>query len=255
MEEKEESITVETKKKKKGWLKFLITILVLGLVVVALGFIFPGLIWTKSLGVSYTKADYDSIMAKLEYIKDSAPTTGTAEDYKYVYGELVNVNVSFTSEELTAFLNYNRPDYFAVKNVQIKLNNDGSMEASGNLNVDYVLNEFLSGEYSRANIQEEIPALGLLPKTVNVYIKASGSVYNNSAISPSVQSLSVQGISIPSKYYASSEAVSEITSGVNNLINSYNKKSTAVFENISVENSKLNFKGQVPSSLERTPLQ
>ena len=61
------------------------------------------------------------LIKKLNYIKDAAPTSGIEDDYTYVYGALTNVDVEFTSEELTAFFNENRPSYYALKNVQIKI--------------------------------------------------------------------------------------------------------------------------------------
>ena len=48
------------KKIKKNILKgFLITISMIVVTVVGLGFAFPGLIWTRSLGVTYTQTDYN----------------------------------------------------------------------------------------------------------------------------------------------------------------------------------------------------
>ena len=169
-----EEVVEKPKKKKKSFLvRLLIFIVVLGLIIVGLGFAFPGLLWTRSLGVSYTAADYDSMVEKLNYVKDEAPIEGLESDYEYVFGDVVAVDVEFTSEELTAFFNYNRPSYFAVSNVEIKLNDDGSIEASGQINVDYVLEEFLRGEFSIAEVEEELPALEILPDKVNIYFKAS----------------------------------------------------------------------------------
>jgi hypothetical protein len=248
----EENVVEETKKpKKKGLIKFLIFVVILGAIVLSLGFIFPGLLWTKSLGITYTETDYKSIMSKLEYIKDEVPTLDSADKYTYVYGEVKNIDVEFTSEEITAFFNENRPDYYAVKNVQVKINNDGTIEAVGNANVDYFLNEVLGGKYSRDQIKNEIPALGLLPSSVNLYLNFGGSVINNRA-NISINSVAVQGITIPSSYVKSNEAIGTVTEGIENLMSNYNTKSGSSFDKIAVENSKIVFKGKVPSSLDRT---
>ena len=45
------------------------------------------------------------------------PSSGAPEDYKYTYGELKEIKTGLTSEELTSFLNYNRPKYYALKKV------------------------------------------------------------------------------------------------------------------------------------------
>lgn len=238
------------KKKKKGLVKFITFLVIVGIIVVALGFIFPGLLWHKSLGVTYTSKDYDSVMEKLSYIKDVAPTGDSKDEYTYVYGSPVDVNVEFTSEELTAFFNENRPDYYALKNVQIKINDNGTIEAVATANVDYFLDEFLSGQYSREEINNEIPALGILPNNVNLYINFSGSVINNST-SARVDNVSVQGISIPSYLVNSSEAIGVVTSGCNNLMSIYNSNTGSSFNKIAIENGKIKFEGKVPSSLER----
>ena len=253
--EKEEKVTEEPKKvekKKKSFLKGLIIFIVtVGVIVAILGFILPGLLWPKNLGVKYTDADYESVMEKLSYTKDEAPSNGEAEDYTYTYGENNDVEVEFTSEEISAFFNENRPGYYAVKNVQVKVNEDGTIEASGSINVDYVLNEFLSDEFSKEEIKDEIPALGLLPNNVNIYFKVGGSI-TDSKVSPSVESVSVQGIPIPAKYSSSKEALNRIVDGINNLMATHTKKTNTDFKSIKVEDSKIIFNGSVPSSLERT---
>ena len=252
--ENEEKIVEEPKKevkKKKCFLKkLLIFVVIISIIVFILGFILPGLLWPKDLGVEYTEADYKSMLVKLSYTKDEAPSNGDFEDYTYVYGNNNDVEVNFTSEEISAFFNENRPDYFPVKKVQVKINDDGSIEASGSINVEYVLNEFLSEEFSKEQIKDEIPALGLLPKNVNLYFKASGSITDNK-VSPSVDSVAVQGITIPAKYSSSSEALDRIVDGINNLMVSYTKTTKTNFKSLKVEDSKIIFNGSVPSSLER----
>lgn len=239
------------KKKKHGFIKgILITLSVLVLVVVALGFIFPGLVWTRSLGVRYTQTDYNSIIDKLNYTKDAAPTGDSADSYNYVYGEPTNVDTEFTSEELTAFFNENRPSYYPLKNVQIKINEDGSIEVAAAANVDYFLNDLLGGKYTREQIQSEIPALGLLPDNVNIYLKFTGSVTNNIS-TIYIDLATVQGIEIPSNYTSSSSAINIIESSLNDFIAKLNADTGSNFESLTVQNGVLKFKGSVPSSLER----
>lgn len=239
------------KKKKHGFIKgILITLSVLVLVVVALGFIFPGLVWTRSLGVRYTQTDYNSIIDKLNYTKDAAPTGDSADLYNYVYGEPTNVDTEFTSEELTAFFNENRPSYYPLKNVQIKINEDGSIEVAAAANVDYFLNDVLGGKYTREQIQNEIPALGLLPDNVNIYLKFTGSVTNNIS-TIYIDLATVQGIEIPSNYTSSSSAINIIESSLNDFIAKLNADTGSNFESLTVQNGVLKFKGSVPSSLER----
>ncbi|MDD3187078.1 MAG: hypothetical protein PHD02_01230 [Bacilli bacterium] len=247
----EEVKVVEKPKMKHKFLKgIVIFLLVIGLIIVSLGFIFPGLIWTRSLGIKYSEADYVSILNKLNYIKDAVPTGESIDDYTYVYGATSKVNVEFTSEEITAFFNEDRPRYYAVKNVQIRINNDNTVEAVASVNVDYFLRELLNGEVTRSDIEKEIPALGLVPDNLNLYIKFSGSVINNK-VTASIDSATVQGIPVSSDYINSDEAISTVADGLNNMMATYNEKTGSSFDSIKVEEGKVVFVGSVPTSLTR----
>lgn len=236
-------------KKKKSFLKkLLIFILVLALMIIALGFLFPGLLWTKNLGIKYTQEDYDSMITKLEYIKDAVPT-GDIGDYTYVYGPLKDVNVSFTSEELTAFFNVNRPSYYALKNVQIKIN-EKTLEVSTSANVDYFLNTLLEGKYTKEEINDAYPALGLLPDNVNLYLNIEGSV-NNNLSSLKLNTLQVQGVTLPDGLINSEDAISLLTTSVDNVLSKYEEKSGTHINKMGIENNKLLFDAKVPSSLNR----
>ena len=240
---------VEKSKKKKSFLKkLLIFLLGLGVIIILLGFIFPGLLWTRSLGVKYTEEDYNSMLDKLEYIKDEVPT-GNQGDYEYVYGPLKDINVFFTSEELTAFFNYNRPDYYALKNVQIKIN-ENTVEVSGSANVDYFLNTLLEGQYTKEEIKDAYPALGLLPNSVNLYLNIEGSIDNNLS-SLKVNDVQVQGVTLPDGLIKSEDAISFVTTTVDNGLSKYEEKSGTYIKRMAIEKNKLLFEGKTPSSLSR----
>ena len=84
------------------WLIVLLSvILVLGLLVVGAGFAFPGLLWMRSLGVTYTQADLDSANAKLGDFGRLLREAGEG-DVTVRIGEPIPVSVELTSEELTA---------------------------------------------------------------------------------------------------------------------------------------------------------
>ena len=70
-----------------------------------------------------------------------------------------------------------------------------------------------------------------------MYIKFSGSVTDNrSAVD--VSSASVQGIEIPSVYVDSSEAMSVLSSGCDNVMNTYKSKTGSNFDKISSRTNK-----------------
>ena len=246
-----EDIVIEKPKPKRKWLKRLIIfVVIVALIVILLGYLFPGLLWTKNLNVKYTKKDYASIMTKLDYIKDEVPTGDNIEDYEYKYGELQDVDIAFTSEELTAFFNEGRPSYFPIKNVQILINEDGTIEAVASANVDYFLNNVMTGKYSREQINNEIPALGILPSNVNLYFKVNGSIANNKS-TVGINSVAVQGITLGDDITKSSEAINTVTAAIDKLMADFNAKTGSDFYKIFVEDGKIQFKAKVISSLER----
>jgi hypothetical protein len=246
-------IPVKKAKKKGGCLKkLLIFLLIVTIGVLVASYYLPGLLWSKSLGISYSKADYDSFMTKIGYTKDDIPS-GDLSEYEYVYGPVKNVNVSLTSEEITAFFNEGRPDNYAIKNVQVRINSDGTIEAVASASVDYFLQEFLNGEYTRDDIKNEIPVLGWLPSSVNLYMKVDGMISDNES-SIAIYDVSVQGIPLPSSMVKSADAKEFLTSGIDKLLSVSNEKSDTYFEKLAVENSGLTLKGQIPSSLERVKI-
>jgi hypothetical protein len=224
--------------------KLFIFIIVIGFMLVALGCLFPGLLWTKSLGVKYTEADYKKVMEKLGYSLDTNLVTES-----YTYGPPTAIDTKFTSEEITALINKNESEYYAIKNAQVKLNDDGTIEIVGSANTDYFLNEILGGKYTKEEVSSMLPIPGLLPSAVNIYLNLNGSVTNNKT-NISINSVSVQGVEIPSSITNSYESINSVTEGLDNIILKCNNESGSSFDEIKVENGKLVFKGKIPSLLE-----
>lgn len=228
--------------------KFIIFLIVIALIIVGLGIALPGFLWTRDLGVNYTKNDYNSIMEKLNYTKDDAPT-GSLSEYTYTYGEVTHISTSFTSEELTAFFSENRPSYYALKNVQIKINED-SIEAVASVNVDYFLTELLANKYTKEDINKNFPAMGLVPENVNLYLNFEGSVIDNQA-TLKLNSATVQGISVPDNFISNDGAINTLRDGLNEMMGKYNTKTGSSFDKIAIEGGKLVVIGDYPSSLTR----
>ncbi len=239
-------------KKHGGLIAFLIVIIVLLLGFVAVTFLVPGLVLPVNLGVKSTQAGYLSAMSKFGYQKDEAPQTGKAEDYKYVYSGLHSADTALTSEELTSFSNENRSSYHAIKNVQILINEDGTIEVSGKLDTAYVFEKVLNGDYTMEDAKRALPMLGLIPASVNLYGKIAGSVVNNHIEGLRVEKISVMGITIPNDLIDSNEYF--IVDTLDGFIERTCEKSGANVELMTVENGKLIVKGVLPSSLERIPI-
>lgn len=243
-------------KKKHGCLTALFV--VLGIIIaaaVAVYILVPGLLRPYDLAVKSSPEAYQSALAKLQMSKDIAPTEGEADDYVVVYGPYQSVSTALTSEEVTSFFNENRPDYFAVKNVQVRINEDGSIEASANIDVNYIFNKILNGQYTREDAQSALPMLGLLPNNVNFYFKVYGGVVDNQVQGLYIDEVSVMGITIPENLVSSQTAMSFVTTTLNGYIARTNAESGASYDLIQVNGGSLDFVGDIPSSVSRIPVQ
>ena len=242
-------------KKRHGCLIALLVFLgILAAAVVAVYFLVPGLLRPYDLGVSSSREAYESGLYKLQMTKDVSPETGEAGDYYVSFGSPQPVSTSLTDEEITSFFNENRPDYFAVKDVQVRVNEDGSIEASANLDTTYAFNQVLNGAYSREDAKSALPMLGLLPNHVNFYFKAYGSVVNNQIQGLSIEDVSVMGITIPDSLVGSQTANSFIASTLNDYIARMNAQSGSNYERIQASGGDMDFVGSVPSSVTRIPI-
>lgn len=242
-----------TQKKKHGCLTALIIVIViLALAAAAVYFLVPGLLRPYDLGIKSTREAYERSMEKMGISKDTSPVSGTADDYKITYGASHAVDTALTSEEITSFFNENRPPYYAVKDVQVRINGDGSIEASGRLDTSYVFNKMLYGQYSKQDAQSALPMLGLIPDNVNIYFKVTGGVEDNQVHGLNVESVSVMGIGLPQSLIASAEPF--VTQVLDIYIAKECARVGASIESVDVSNGKLDFNGSLPSSITRIPL-
>lgn len=241
------------KKKGKGLVVLLVLVLIIGAGVLSLYLFLPGLLGPKSLGIKSSPEAYNSAMVKLGITKDEAPKTGSAESYQVIYGAPHPVNTALTSEEITSFINENRPDYYALKNVQVRINDDGTVEASGSIDTAYIFEKILGGEYTEEDLKSAVPMLGMLPGSVNLYAKGTGEINNNQIENVDIQNLTVMGISIPDS--ALTEAGTQIiVETLEGYMERENAKNNSDIEHMAIEDGKLVVEGQFPSSVQRLPI-
>lgn len=242
-------------KRKHGCLtSLLVFICILGIAALALSFLLPGFFNPHDLGIKSSKGEYEIALAQLKLAKDEAPITGSEKDYQISYGKAQAVQTSLDSEEITSFFNENRPDYYALKNVQIRINPDNTLEAAATMNTSYIFDEILSGKYSREDANKVLPMLGLLPDKINLYCKLSGSIINNQTEDLNIQNVSVMGIPIPKNIIGSPEASQFIESTLDNYIEKTAEKSGASYDLLQVSDGKLQLEGKLPSSISRIPV-
>jgi hypothetical protein len=187
--------------KKAG--KVILVILIIGIlgvvsVIASLGYI-PGLSALfgankpKNLGVIFSDTDLTSARAKSKIIYGMLPDSTPIEQSIQRVGQQ-KANFSLTSAEVTALLN-NRPwKYWPVKDVQLKINDDGSAELSC-----VVVKEKLRGFAIANGIPASTVDLGLkfIPPDPAVYLKATTALTDNKVSQFDIQSVYLGKFSLP----------------------------------------------------------
>jgi len=230
---------------KKFLIGLLIVLAIIVLAVLTLLGLVPGLspllgAGQKDLGIKITKEDSVAAINKvgieiISLLKETDPK----DDYR-LEGKK-DVDITMDSKEVTAHSN-NRPwKNLPAKNIQVRINSDGSAEASGILIVSKALPYAMALGYSEEQIKEAMAKYKIPSVEVPFYIKATGGVTNNN-VTANASSIKIGAVSIPSGIV--SQANNEAESFLEDLIQ---KHSASVnIENVSLSDGKVNLKGQLP---------
>jgi len=132
----------------------------------------------KDFGIKVTKEDSMAARAKAGIEIVSLPKNADQSKDFTLEGRK---DSSFTldSKELTAFTN-NRPWIkYPIKNVQVKIDKDGTIESSATLIVSRVMPFAVALGYSETQVRDAMQKYNIPPFEVPVYVKGKGSVLND----------------------------------------------------------------------------
>lgn len=242
--------------KKRGCLKgCLITALVLLLVgalfFTGAFFLLPGLFRPADLGVEASEQAYASAHDKLGYSKDQSPQAGERSDYITEYSGSHPINASLTSEEMTSMFAYNRSVYTRFEKPQVRFNPDGTVDASVRVNLNYVFQEMLMGRYDQSDLRSVFPAAGILPANINLQGNFEGRVVDNQLDLTALNSMKIQGISVPQKLLSSADTHQFVESTINTYIQTANERTGTSYDLIEVRSQELVIQGMFPDSITR----
>lgn len=234
--------------KKSGKVFLSILLLLVLIVVVFLGLLgyIPGLSnilganKPRNLGVVFTETDRISAREKSKLVYETLPDTTPMEQSIQRSGTRL-VNNSWNSAEMTALLN-NRPyQYWPVKNVQLKINDDGTAELSGTLVISK-LKGFAAGIGAPPIVAEMMEKY--LPPDPAFYIKAKTSLTDNRVDEFDVQSAYINKISVPVSTLLSLMKPIIIQSayaeGVTSILSKYSGKKQSVINFINERLARIN---------------
>ncbi len=196
----------------------------------------------RDLGIKATAADLQSANSKTGVKLVELPPSSTPLG-SISYSGQIPVNNSFTDEELTALAGSSKWKYNPFQNVQIKISDDGTLEASGILRVDRLQGYAAATGVSSEVVKAVMDKLELVPNGAPpFYIKGTGSVTNN-RVSQDIQQLEVGRLSVPANLISDNKGA--ITSFLNDKITKIPGLSV---KSATMSNRSVKFDGTLPAT-------
>lgn len=193
----------------------------------------------KTFGIKVTKEDSKAANA-LVGIEIVAIRSGDGKSDYTLEGKK-DANYSMDSKTLTALANNNPWKKYPVKNMQILIHPDGTVEGSGILVVSKAIPYAMALGYSEGQIRDAMSKYNIPPIEVPLYVKGTGSVLNDS-VTVNTSAVKIGAISIPGNIVT--QANNEAVIVLEDIIQKHSGSFHA--ESLIFSDSKMNFKGYVP---------
>ena len=165
---------------KKGWWIFIGILVFIILVLGYFGFV-PGLSTVmgankpKDLGIKYTEADLKAGRDMTGVTLETLP----AAEKSLEFSGSKSISGTYTNEIITAMINGAQYKYYPITNAQVKISDDGTIETSGNFNINkaVVWSNTLGGDKSLGDKAQSY--VGKVSSNPSFYLKGKMSVVNN----------------------------------------------------------------------------
>jgi hypothetical protein len=197
----------------------------------------------RDLGVRYANIDvakiYESIGTKTLITRGGSIS---AIETELLLKGAMPIKFSLTSEELTALANSSR-EYNPFSDIQIKIEQDGAVRASGMLITDRIISHVKSLSFSEKEINIAPKKFKIPAPEVPVYIKGKFSV-KEGKVHMDTQTIEIGKISLPS--FLIEKISPQITSSMNSVINSLQG---IYIKSLSFNEGRMSFEGTVSAKL------
>lgn len=200
----------------------------------------------RDLGVTSTPAQATAVVQKLGIKLESPPAITSPDRYRKTYSGQVSISQDFTESEVSALLNYNHVSYWAVKDAQVRIHSDGTLEAALTVRTSE-LNIRRDGDVP-TGIMRYIPAV--LPDELPIYVKGRLDVLGPQQIRTDIQALEIGRVSVPASV-AGGDAESRANQYINDRLRNIPGLS---IQEISFQDGKAHFQGTWPKEFRRIPL-
>lgn len=195
----------------------------------------------KDLGIKYSDSDKTAAVEKLQ-VKYSQLSPNAKEKGLILKG-FHPVDKTFSSQELTALADTRQKQFglFPFKNVQIKINKDGTVEGSAVLEFNTAVDFLQDLGVSLKQINQAVEKFRILKGEIPVYLKVSGDVSNN------VSNIAVKSVEI-SKIRVPQPLVNLYGQNLNNLVEDILAKRKPHYDikSLKIEDGQVHFAGTSP---------
>jgi hypothetical protein len=225
---------------KKHLKKFKILYIVFGIVAVLIIGAIITLTSAKNLGVKYTKADVNSVNTKLGI--NYASLSSSDNSLKIEGSKILNTEI--TETELTALLNQPSKQWkdYPVANVQIKINDDGSVEMTGKILVDKFKNYAKATNMPAKYTSMIEDKMDLVPINPSFDYKGTYEI-KNGKLEGELTELKIGSVEIPKEWTDNNKEL--ITDFIDDRLHSAGMN----VQSANFNNGKLNIQGTIPESI------
>jgi hypothetical protein len=193
----------------------------------------------KDLGVTFTSADLKSARAKTGVINTDLSSSAAAQD-SLKFGIPRKVDATFTQAECNALLNNHPWKYYPLKDIQLKINADGTAEFSAILIKDRLQGYAEALKISDGDIQVLNEYLNKVPENPAFYIKGTGGITNNQITGMDVEDFKVGNLSFTQQIQDNESSLASAGATLMRSIIGMN------IESLQIVNGSIKFKGTLP---------
>ena len=201
----------------------------------------------RDLGIRATEADAQSANQKAGISLAALPAGVSPEESLQLSGQKA-VNASFSDEELTALVRVHEGKwaYYPVSDCQIKINGDGTVEASGILRMDRAYGYAQATGVPAEVVSVVVDRLKIANTNPPFYVKGTVSVANNK-VSGVVQQVEIGRFTLPANWVADNKAA--IASFLEDRLD----RAEIAAKSVTFANGAMKFEGTVPENVGFSP--
>jgi len=206
-----------------------------------------------NLGTKYTQADYHNVIVKSGVQYQGYVTTVWLDKSQLSFGPPKALNSDFTASEVTARMNeYPEPVDDPLKDVQVRFNQDGTVEGSGILLLENLVSYAVRRGYTGGDfftesilqkVLEDIRKTPLVSKEMPFYAKGTAKI-SNGQLTFNLSSVKIGRLPI---------SASMVEENKDQIISYFNRRVNGVpglkINNAGIVGGKLHIDGSVPSTI------